>query len=401
MISNSYSKPNYTIFAAEKNIIGGSSLHPNNEIAKPTENIHSKKEQILRLNALQKLSLGIKKVTKDIPDSMIRGLQGDRTVNFNDFLQMALVPYYLGGAMLYNCFRAGGDIKTAKKQGVGIVLYYLGVGLGNNFVDSFVKHKFGIDLNLAYKASDGRIHKVFESVDFTRWDLLEEKDWQLMGDRLGIPRDIVDRDTAIKEEVTKILVKARAWKLVLGSTFAAIGAGFIARNKVWEGLFANSQALKTTFKNLFTGSGKSLIDKLKECGSKLVSVFKAEVVSPMIKSLEELPKAKLGNVPVGLIAMLALVALPLYSLISLMKTPSKDKAFLTADEAMPISTKIENDPLLRQQISSQINPNKFDYEALYSQAAKPVLQSNFINQTRQTSSPFEVFELFMKKGQNG
>jgi hypothetical protein len=402
MISTNLNSP-YVSFKAEPKAIGGAAFQPKNEVLL-MEDAHAPTCEVLKLNPLQKFKLGVKKVTVDIPGSIVRGLQGDKSVSFHEFLQMAAVPYYLGGAMLFNSFRAGGDIKLAKKQGVGVGLYYLGMGLGNNFINSFVKHKYGVDLDMKYKNDQGEIHKVFESLDFTRWDLLTDDDWNRIGDKLGIPQDVVDRDTAVKAEVQKILVKARAWKLVLGALFAATGAGFIARNKGWENLFQSlgkQGAVRTSFNALMNKNNtKPLMKRLGELKTSVAGAFKSEIVKPFVNAFKELPAKKLGSVPVGKLAIGALIALPIMALVSLIRTPNKDKIYLSKSEAMPFSTKIQNDPALRDQIASKINPNKVDYEQLYTQIATSQLNSPAAIQTRQAQidphSPFAVFEAFMR-----
>lgn len=403
MISQISLKPNNISFKADENAIGGAAFAPRREI-KSMEAHHSSPDKVLRYNMFQNLALAAKKVTYDIPGSIVRGLQGDRSVSFNEFLQMAALPYYLGGGMLFNCFKQGGDIKTAKQQGVGIVLYYAGMGLANNFVDSFVKHKFGVDLNLKYKNIDGETRKVFESVDFTRWDLLTEKDWNEMGDKLGIPVDVPDRDTAIIAEVNKILVRARAWKLALGATFAATGVG-LAKNETWKNLFTDNKAIATSFKGIFSNpQSKALASRVREFKTQLVSTFKSDIVNRFATSIKDLPKSHLGKVPVGKIAIAAVIGLPIIALLNLIFSPSKGKTYLNKAEAMPHATKIENDPALKEQLTNQINPNKVDYEELYTQFAKNVSQGNQTaqvqnnNQIAQVTSPFDAFEAFMKRG---
>ncbi|MEW5820449.1 MAG: hypothetical protein AB1782_09690, partial [Cyanobacteriota bacterium] len=310
---------------------------------------------------------------------------------------MAALPYYLGGAMLYNCFRQGGDKLLAKKQGVGVVLYYAGMGLADSFVDSFVKHKYGVDLDLKYKNMNGEIRKVFESVDFTRWDLLTEKDWNQMGDKLGIPRDVPDRDTAIKDEVHKIIVRARAWKLVLGAAFAATGTGFIARSDVWKTLFKNNAAIKTAAKNVFAAkTGMPLMGRVANFGKQLWSSFRHEVVGNFAQACKSLP----NKLP-GRIAIAAVIGLPLLAIINLLKSPSKNKVYLTQQEAMPFASKVTQDEALRAHIESNINPNKVDYESLYTQIAKMPAQAipgQQIAQTNFAPSPFDAFEAFMRGG---
>jgi hypothetical protein len=404
MISNNNLTTRYINFKAETNPIGGAAFQPKREI-KSMEEHHEPTDKVMKLGTFGKIKMGLKEAFIDIPSSIGRGLQGDPTVSFHEFLRMAKLPYYLGGPMLVACFRAGGDTLLSKKQGVGVALYYSGMALGNNFVNSFVKHKYGIDLDLAYKNDKGETHKVFESLDFTRWDLLTEKDWNQIGDKLGIPQDIVDRDTAVKTEVQKILVRARAWKLVLGALFAATGAGFIARNDAWKKLFGNFQngSIQTAFKNIFaSNSTHKLGSRIGNFGSTVWGALKEEVGKPFVTALKELPGKKLGNFPIGKVTVAALVALPILALINLARTPNKKKVYLTKSEAMPFAAKIEQNPQLRQQVASSIpTNNNVNYENLYSQVAKNTINAGRIQQPAQqiaANSPFAVFEAFMRRG---
>ena len=308
-------------------------------------------------------------------------------------------------------FKAGGDVNLAKKQGLGVILYYTGMGLANNFIDSFVKQKYGIDINMRYKNQKGEIRKVFESVDFTRWDLLSEEDWNKMGDKLGIPRDIPDRDTTIKAEVNKILVRARAWKLVLGATFAATGVGFIAKSDAWKTLLTNKAAIAESFKNVFTklkpaaetvnnaGAMKQIGSRIVNFGKQLGITFKTQFIDNFIKAAKELPKSKLGK---GFAA--ACIILPIVALINLIASPNRKRVYLSKAEAMPFATKVSNDALLREQLASKINPNNKDYEELYNKLAQNPVPANTVApntqvaQTNTAPTPFDWFEQHMRMG---
>lgn len=400
--SSSYS--HHISFKSDKKALGGAAFQPKHEAIKSMEEHHASPDKVLRLNPLQNFGLGVKKVLVDIPGSIGRGLQGDKTVSFHEFLQMALVPYYLGGAMLYNSFRQGGDHNgIAKKQGVGILLYYAGMGLADNLIDGFVKHKYAIDLDLKYKNEKGEIRKVFESVDFTRWDLLTDKDWEKIGDRLGIPRDIPDRDTTIKAEIHKIQVRARAWKLVLGATFAATGVGLISKHDCWKSLGANSKALATTFKGIFNNkNGVKLATRLGDFKTQLWGQVKG-LGSKFAQSFKAMPAVTIGKFPMGKVAIGAIIALPIIALWNLMASPNRKRVYLSKQEAMPYASQIAKDDQLRNQIKSQINPNKTDFEELYSKlattpAAPAAPISTQVAQNSTPTSPFDAFEAFLRGG---
>ncbi|MEW5818901.1 MAG: hypothetical protein AB1782_01805, partial [Cyanobacteriota bacterium] len=92
MIPNTIVKPNNIAFKSEPDKIGGAAFQPRREV-KSMEEHHVSPDKILRNNAIQDLGLGVKKVLVDIPGSIVRGLQGDKSVSFHEFLQMAALPY--------------------------------------------------------------------------------------------------------------------------------------------------------------------------------------------------------------------------------------------------------------------------------------------------------------------
>ena len=103
MISNSLIKTGGVTFRSEQDPLGGAAFQPQRKI-KSMEEHHAPTDRILRLNPFEKFGLGVKKFTVDIPKSIVRGLQGDKSVSFHEVLTMSAVPYYLGGLGLYNCF---------------------------------------------------------------------------------------------------------------------------------------------------------------------------------------------------------------------------------------------------------------------------------------------------------
>lgn len=385
----------------------GASFAPKRKIISMEEH-HSTGEEILRLNPIQKFNLGAKNILFDVPKSIIHGLQGDKeNVKFHNLLQMAIVPYVTGGIMLSECFRQGGAIQEWKKQGSGVAFYYAANAVGNSLVDSYVNARYGIDLNLAYKASDGNVHKVFESLDFTRWDLLEKKDWDKLGKKFGIPEDVPDRDTAIRQEVGKVLRKARAWKLVVGATFAAVGTGWVAKQPEMADIGKSWPGVKAAFQNLFkkpvnadvaASVGAKFINagnKFRNFGATTLNAVKADLLEPIAKSFSKSANIFGKNLPVGPIALTALVAAPLLAAINISKNDASRKTFVATDEAMPIATKVDTDKALKEKLTEKMNPNSVDYEALYSNLAVESAQQ--ANQTPKkvvkdpNASPFADF----------
>lgn len=202
------------------------------------------KDRILQLNGRQKLKLALHNTFVTIPSAVYHGLRGDSSYSFSNFLNIAHIPYYLGGAFLAASFAAGRDRVNFVRQAIGVGLYYLGVAGANHGINALYKHKNGIDLDLRYRKSNGDIEKVFASADFPRFDLLSEEDYQRMARKMGVPDNVADPRHEVQENARRIISTSRADKLILGNLLAAVGAGYLARTNAWARLLGNQGVLK-------------------------------------------------------------------------------------------------------------------------------------------------------------
>lgn len=194
-----------------------------------------------------------------------RGLGGAPDFTFYEFLQTAKFPYYVGGPILAALFYAG--IKkdnfqsakaakgVAKHIALGVGLYYAGAALAKSIVNTTTKLSRGINLNQPYiKAiststnqtgafkKDTEYHKVTESADFTRTDLLYKKgqtpeeinaEYARIGKRFGIKEDARDVDSTVKPLLKKTIIMARAWQYALTAFFVTLGIG-MANQPAWS-----------------------------------------------------------------------------------------------------------------------------------------------------------------------
>lgn len=190
-------------------------------------------DKILRLNAFGKFRQNLKNIFVTMPTTLYQGLRGDTRFTFSDFLNIANIPYYLGGAVLALGFAAGGDRLNMARQGVGVGLYYLGTTAVNKAINTFYKQKTGVDLDLRFKRSNGDIEKVYASADFPRLDVLEDSDYRVMTRKMRIPDNIADPKREVNDQARVIVSASRADKLILGNLLAATGAGYLARSDAW------------------------------------------------------------------------------------------------------------------------------------------------------------------------
>lgn len=211
-------------------------------------------DQALRLNPLQKAGLWAEQTFVALPKAVVKGLKGDPDYSFSDFLHVAKIPYYLGGTLLTLSFLAGRDKVNTVRQGMGVLLYYLGVGSANTLINGLTQWRTGVDLNLRYRNADGKVEKVFASADFPRLDLLSRQDYEKIKDKMGIPPTIADPVGETNREIKEVISTSRANKLIVGNLLAAVGAGYIARSDGWARLLGKQGTLRTVLLSKEGGS---------------------------------------------------------------------------------------------------------------------------------------------------
>ena len=248
-------------------------------------------DKLLDLSPLQKLKLGVKGTVVDLPKSVLAGLKGDSSYSFTDFLNVAKIPYYVGGAVLALSFRAGRDKVNFVRQAIGVGLYYLGVMGANKAIDKIYKRTSGIDLGQRYqKADGGKIEKVFASSDFPRLDLLSPEQYAAIQKKLGIPDNVADPKAETNAQIKQVISTSRADKLILGNVLAALGAGYLARSNGWARILGKQGTLKNIWRDPLGGSvANKLANTVTAIGGILGKGFKEKITglpgeaSPMLR----------------------------------------------------------------------------------------------------------------------
>jgi hypothetical protein len=224
-------------------------------------------DMILPNDRATKRKARIEQATK-IPDYIYNGLKGDPDSNFFEYLQLGKVPYYVGGLTLIGMFAAGISridgkarseaIKKTKRIALGVAFYYLGSSLAQLVINAPVKWFRGIDLNHPYRdvvdLREGsplnlpqnkkkEIHKVYESIDFTRWDLLfnhsaktpeeVDKTFDKIAGKYGVKGHVHHSHSTLKDKIRETIIMSRAWKYALTVPFVVLGIG-LSSQKAWE-----------------------------------------------------------------------------------------------------------------------------------------------------------------------
>lgn len=227
-------------------------------------------DHLIPNNPITKTYAGLHKVANGFTTYPKKGLSGNENASLYEFLSMGAVPYVVGSASLIAVFNSASKNfsvrsakeagKIGKKLGVGVVAYAIAKSLGQKSVNEPVRAITGVDFDRPYKkvvyelppnaTEKGKkrteYHKVFESIDFPRWDLMYAQGVE-KGNRNQYFDDLAKRngmgpyhasDQEMKPKIKEMAVKTRTWKTLVGYLWAATAVGLAAQSP-WEELFVN------------------------------------------------------------------------------------------------------------------------------------------------------------------
>ena len=206
------------------------------------------------------------KFVNDVFSYAPKGMTGSKYSNFYEFLSLGLIPNLVGSATLILLSNAlnnkfgGRDSMFAnmngRKMAAGVVLYAAGKWIGNKIINSGVKATTGVDMEMPYKkivhelpdykgdtdTTSVEFHRVFESVDFPRWDLINKQGehnnnryeyYDKMAKKMGYSEELNASDQVVQPKIKEVLVKSTAAKSISSFVWAALGVA-IAAQKPFE-----------------------------------------------------------------------------------------------------------------------------------------------------------------------
>lgn len=228
------------------------------------------------------LKIQADKLKKGFTEYPEKGLKGSKNANFYQFLTMGTVPYLIGSATLIGVFNlaskffstadAQGASRVGKKLGIGVLAYGVAKTLSKKLIETPVKMKHGIDVNMPYKKvvyelpEEGNkddlvtseYHKVFESVDFPRWDLLYDNEhfgegrnayYEKVAKKMNMDMsDIEHADQKMKSTIREKVVQTKLFSTISSYLWAATAVG-IANQKPFENMVLNPVKRLKNFKD--------------------------------------------------------------------------------------------------------------------------------------------------------
>lgn len=226
-------------------------------------------DTLLKDNLATRTRIGIDKLTNAFTIYPAKGMKGSKNANFYEFLTMGTVPYIIGSATLMSVFNIANKhfapfartkaSELGQKMALGVLFYGILKSISKSFVSIPIKAATGINTEQPYAKviyelpediNDTDItsiehHKVFESVEFPRWDLLygdetkgEKRNFRYdkIAKKLGMGENLKDSDQEVKPRIKEVIVKANLAKNISSYLWAATGVG-IAFQKPWENYF--------------------------------------------------------------------------------------------------------------------------------------------------------------------
>ena len=288
---------------------------PDNFVVRSQEHDRLRKDDFVT-----KVKIGID-TAMNTPGYAYRGMKGDPDYNFYEQQKVSKVPYYLGGIGLAAVCLAGrnaldadcmkGNKAMFKKVALGVVLYYIAREIANAVINVPVKLFRGIDLNMPYRkvtalreANPMNLpnnkkpsnQKVFESTEFTRWDLLYNRGkesnlnetFDKLAKKFGATHKQADSDSKLMSKIRKLIIMATSWKYVLSAPFVMTALG-MAQQKAFEdadfkAIFKNAAGIfKTGTENRFKKFGRSFNENLiKPIGKSIVQLWKGNSTASKI-----------------------------------------------------------------------------------------------------------------------
>lgn len=268
----------------------------------PGEESHGSEDHIIKKTPLTGARIMADKIAKDIFVYAPKGMQGSKNSNFYEYLSLGIIPYIAGSAGLiatsvaasrfFNPNEAKASKMMSKNVVGGVLLYAAMKWLGAKVMNKGTQLMTGIDMDMPYKKviselpENGRervvteFHKVFESVDFPRWDLINKQGEtngnryeyydKIAKEKLGCDEPLNAPDQAVQPLIQKALAKAMAARSIASFLWAATGVAIAAQKPFTE---FKMPAFKNMLKELPLQLGKTLAKSVKQMwkGSNMAS----------------------------------------------------------------------------------------------------------------------------------
>ena len=261
---------------------------------KPEKELSNTSDTIIKKTPLTGARITLSKLVNDVFVYAPKGMKGSRNSNFYEFLSLGLIPNIVGSATLIALFNAANKgfkmpdrafaAIPGRKMAFGVVFYALGKWLGTKFLNKGVHLKTGIDPEMPYKkfvtelpenTGDKALtrieyHKVFESTDFPRFDLInkmgEKKGnrnlwWDKIARKMGFKDPLNCPEQTVQEKVREVITKLSSARSISSFIWAALGVALAAQEPFERKI---KMPISGTMSQRLTGFGRNFATTLKD-----------------------------------------------------------------------------------------------------------------------------------------
>jgi len=225
------------------------------------EKAHGSEDHIVKKTPLTGARIVADKLTKGVLSYAPKGMQGSKNSNFYEYLSLGMIPYIVGSGMMIATTIAAtkffnpNDARASKMMGKGVALgvafYAVMKWLGGKVMEKGTEAVTGVDMAMPYKKIISELpengeakvatefHRVFESVDFPRWDLINKQGEEngnryeyydkIAKEKLGCEEQLNAPDQVVQPLIKNALVRAMAAKSVSSFLWAATGVAIAAQ----------------------------------------------------------------------------------------------------------------------------------------------------------------------------
>ena len=228
------------------------------------------KDTLLENNLSTRMRIQFDKLGNACTMYPAKGFKGSKNANFYEFLTMGTVPYLIGSGVLIAVFNYANKFfphfdksmasSVGKKMGMGVAFYAVAKELAKPLISKPVKWMTGVDVDVPYAKVEYQLpehkndtditsiehHKVLESVEFPRFDLLynDEKSgkkrlayFDNVAKKLNRGENIENSDKETKGVIRRIAAQTTAAKNTIPYLWAATGV-MLAFSGKWDSILS-------------------------------------------------------------------------------------------------------------------------------------------------------------------
>jgi len=269
--------------------------------------IHDSHATLVSGNPLNQSRIQVDKFLNAVTVYPVKGLTGNPNSNFYEFLTMGMVPYLIGSGMLMAVFnlatkyfeptQAKHAASIGHKMALGVVFYGLLKSLSKKFIEMPVGFLTGVDVNKPYRDMKSQLpeyagdtsdkksieyHKVFESVDFPRWDLLYDYKknkprnyyYDKVAKKMGLGKNLEASDQVAKPKIRELIIRTKTWTTLSSYIWAGLGVALAVQDGWTEAFGKKEGSFFKRAADAFNDKGKSFKAFAKEFAKDLRNGFR-------------------------------------------------------------------------------------------------------------------------------